>query len=136
MADALARADRDGALHHEHDPARIGGQLVDDRPDRREVCVAGVRRRRPDGDVDELGPVDRLANVEREEQPLAVLFEQLVQARLVDRDSAVAQRVDLRLVDVADRHVVSELREARARDQADVTSAEDCDLAQSARSST
>ena len=46
----------------------------------------------------------------------------------MDRDDACPQRVDLRLDDVANDDVVSELREARAGDEADVPRAEDRDL--------
>ncbi len=61
-------------------------------------------------------------------QPLAVAREELVEPRLVDRDLAGAQRVDLRRDDVADDDVVAELGEARAGDETDVAGAEDGDL--------
>ena len=57
-----------------------------------------------------------------------VAREELVEPRLVDRHDARAQRVDLRLDDVANDDVVAELGEAGAGDEADVPRAEDRDL--------
>ena len=66
VAHLEARADRDRALHHDDAAPVDRRQLVDHRPDRREVGVARVGRRRADRDVDEVGAVDRLADVARE----------------------------------------------------------------------
>ena len=65
------------------------------------------------------------ADVERVAQTLRVAEEQFLESRLVDRDLASAQRLDLLQDDVADGDVVPQLGEAGARDQADVTGAED-----------
>ena len=105
------------------------GELVDHRPDGREVGVAGVGRRRADRDVEEVRAVDRLGDVERVREPLGVPREQLVEARLVDRHLARAQRLDPLGQDVADDDVVPEIGEARAGDETDVARAEDCDPA-------
>ena len=67
------------------------------------------------------------SSVKRE--PLGVLREQLVEARLEDRHLASLEPVDLLGDDVADDHVVAELREARSSDEADVACAEDADPA-------
>ena len=129
-AHLLAGADGNGALQHEHGVALDARELVDDRPDAGEVGVARVRDgRRVDADEQELGAVDRLARVEREGEPLGVLREQLVEARLEDRHLAPLEPVDLLGDDVADDHVVAELREARSSDEADVACAEDADPA-------
>ena len=103
-------------------------ELVDHRPDVGEVRISRVRRRSADCDVDDVGAVDRLRDLGRERQPRAVAREELVEPRLVDRNDTRAQRVDLRLDDVADDDVVPELREAGAGDEAHVPRAEDRDL--------
>ena len=54
--------------------------------------------------------------------------DQLGQARLVDRDLALLQALDLRLVDVDADDVVAALGEAGAGDQADVSGADDGDF--------
>ena len=103
MPDLLTGPDGHGALHDDDDAVVDLGQLVDDHPHRGEVGVAGDRRRRADRDVDELRALDRLRDVGRERQPLAVPLEELVEARLVDRHLAAAERVDLPGKDVPDR---------------------------------
>ena len=100
-------------------------QLVDHRPDGREVGVAGVGRRRPDGHVDEVRIRNRLSDVRREAEPLTVSLQQLVETRLVDRHLAAAECVDSVGEDVADDDLVAEVGEARAGDEADVAGAED-----------
>ena len=65
-----------------------GGNRLDDRMDRREVGVAGVGRRRADGDEQQPRMLERLAEVGREVQALAVAREQLLEPRLVDRHLA------------------------------------------------
>ncbi len=124
----LARAGRDSALHDER-CLYAGGQLVDDGPHGREVGVAGVCRGRADGDERELGSVQSLADVEREAKALAHPFDHVLQSRLVDRDAAAAQRVDLVGQDVADNDVVTELRQAGPGDEAHVACSEDGDAA-------
>ena len=57
-ADLLARADGNGRLHDENRPALQLRQLVDDRPDAREVGVAGIGGRRVDADEQELAVGD------------------------------------------------------------------------------
>ena len=84
-----------------------------------------VRRRRADGDVEEVRAVDRLLHVERERDPLAIAREHVVEPRLVDRHLAVAQPLDALGEDVADDDVVAEVGEARAGDEADVAGSED-----------
>ena len=126
VADPRAGADRHRALHHQHGRTFERGELVDDGPDRGEVGVAGVRRRCADGDVEEVGAGDRLGDVERVGEPVGVPAQQLVEPRLVDRDVAGAQPLDPLGEDVANDDVVTELGEARAGHETDVTGAEDC----------
>ena len=57
-----------------------------------------------------------------------VALEDVVQARLVDRDLARAQALDPLGNDVADHDLVTEIGEARPRDEADVSRAEHADL--------
>ena len=103
------------------------GQLVDDRPDAREVGVARVGRRRVDADEQELAVGD-VVDVEREGQPLGVPLEQLRHLVLVERHRAARERFDLLGHDVADHDLVTEFREARAGDEADPARAEDAHL--------
>ena len=107
--------------------ARVVRELVDHRPDGGEIGVAGVRRRRPDRDVEELRAVDRLLHVERERDPVAAAREDVVEPGLVDRHLARPQPLDALGHDVAHDDVVAEIREARAGDEADVAGPEDCD---------
>ena len=65
MAHLRAGPDRDGALHHDDAAALDRRQLVDHGPHGGEVGVTGVGGRRADGDVDEVGAVDRLGDVRR-----------------------------------------------------------------------
>ena len=127
-AHLLAGADRHGRLHHEHGPAGQLRQLVDDRPDARQVGVARVGRRGVDADEEEVAVGD-IGHVERVAQALRVPLEQLRDILLVERHLAPAQRLDLLGNDVADHDVVPELGEARARDEADPTCSEDADFA-------
>ncbi len=127
VAHPCSGADRHGALHHEHGGTVERGELVDDRPDRREIGVAGVGRRRADGDVEEVGAGDRLGDIERVGEPLGVPAQQLVEPGLVDRHLARAQLLDSLGENVANDDVVPELGEARAGHETDVTRAEDSD---------
>ena len=128
-AHLLAGADRHGRLHHEdRSPARARRQLVDDRPDPREVGVAGVRRRRVDADEQELAVGD-VCHVEGVRQPPVMTLEQLGHVVLVERNVTALERLDLLRDDVADDDVVAELCEAHARHEADPAGAEDADLA-------
>jgi hypothetical protein len=102
------------------------GQLVDHRPDRGEVGVARVRRRRPDRDVDELGAVDRLAtSVVNESAPRSARSA----PRGPARRSAPRRGAALDPLGTTSRTTtrVAELGEARARDEPDVARAEDGD---------
>ena len=129
-----ARPDRDGALHDDdRATGQVDGKLVDDRPDRAQVGVAGLGRRRPDGDEEEVRPGHRLLDVERESDALGIPLEHLVEARLVDRDLACLQPLDPLGDDVADHDLVPEICEARARHEADVAGPEHADLGHAPR---
>ncbi len=123
----LPRPHRHRALHHDDDAAVDLRQLVDHRPDRRQVGIAGVGRRRADGHEDDVRAVDGLGDVRREREALTVAGDDLLQARLVDRHFAATECVDAGDQDVAKHHLVAELREARAGDETDVSGAEDND---------
>ena len=127
MAHPAAGTHRDRALHHDDAAPIDRRQLVDHRPDRGEIGVARVRRRRADRDVDEVGAVDRLADVTREAEPLGVPRDQLREAGLVDRHLAAPEGRDPLGQDVADDDRVPELGEAGTGDEADVAGTEDCD---------
>ena len=57
-------------------------------------------------------------------QPLAVVHEQLLQARLVDRHLAAAQTLDLLRVDVHAIHLAAELGKAGGGHQPDIAGAD------------
>src|SRR5207244_12414134 len=82
---------------------------------------------RADGHIEEVGAGDRLRDIRGEADPIAVRREQLLEARLVDRDLAPAQRVDLLRDDVANDDVVAERCEAGPGDETDVAGGEDAD---------
>ena len=124
--DRLAGADRHRRLHHER-VAVGGGHRVDDRVDGGEVGVARVRRRRADGDEEQARVLERGREVGGEVQPLAVLGDQLLQARLPDRDPALLEAADLLRVDVDAVDVRAERGEARRGDEPDVPRADDAD---------
>ena len=76
-----------GRLHDER--VAVGRRhRVDDRVDGAEVGVARVRRRRADRDEQQPRVLERVGDVGREVQPLAVLRDELREAGLVDRDLA------------------------------------------------
>ena len=121
-----AGAARHGRLHHQR--AALGRRdRVDDRVHRRQVGVAGVGRRRADGDEQQARVLERVGEVGREVQALAVARQQLLEARLVDRDLAAPQALDLRRVDVHAPHLAAELGEAGRGDEADVAGADHSD---------
>ena len=100
---------------------------VDDGVDGGQVGVAGVGGRRPDGDEQQPGVLERVGEVGGEVQAVAVALDQLLQARLPDRHPARAQPFDLLRVDVDAVDVVAELGEPGRGDQADVPRADHAD---------
>ena len=127
--DALAGADRHGALHHQ-DVAGVGAdalELLHHAHHAREVRVARVGRRRVHGDEDDVRALEHALERERVGQPARVLGHQLGEAGLVDRDLAVVERRDLGGVDVAQRDVEALGGQADAGHQADVSRADDAD---------
>ena len=121
--DRRAGAARHRRLHHQRMPVG-GGNRIDDGVHRRQVGVAGVGRRRADGDEQQPRVLERLGEVGREVQSLAIAREQLLEARLVDRHLAAAQPLDLRGVDVDAPHLAAELGKAGGGDQTDVAGAD------------
>ena len=126
-----ARADRDRALV---DDDRVAGEraadLLGGGEHVGEVGLARLARRRPDGDEHHLGAPDRVRAGGGEGEPalLHVAADELLEARLVDRDLARAERLDLPLVHVDAADLVPGLGEAGAGDEPDVTRADDRDL--------
>jgi hypothetical protein len=57
---------------------------------------------------------------------LDIAIDDLVEARLVDRDLSLLQSLDFLFVDVDADDIVAEVGEARAGNQADVACADDC----------
>jgi hypothetical protein len=119
--------DGNGALHRDDDAAVDLGELVHDRPDGREVGVARVGRRRANGDVHDVGTRNGFRDVGGEAEPLAIPREQFLETGFVNRYAPLTERVDLRLDDVADDDLVTELSEARTGYEADVPRTEDGD---------
>jgi hypothetical protein len=121
--DRLAGADRDGRLHHQR--VAVGDRhRVDDRVDGGEVGVAGVGRRRADGDEEQARVLQRRRQLGREVEALSVGGDRLCQAGLVDRDLAAVETLDLAGVDVDAPDVVPEFGEAGGRHQSDVAGAD------------
>ena len=89
------------------------------------MAVAAARRR-ADGDEHGVGAVHRGGEIGGEGQAalLDVVGDQLVEARLVDRDLAALQALDLAGVLVDADHVVAEIGKAGAGDQADIARAD------------
>ena len=122
--------DGNGALHNHDRPldVEVARELVDHGPDRRQVSVSRVRRRRSHRDEEELGALDRLRDVEGEGHALAVALDELLEARLEDRHPALVEHGDPILEHIAQNDFVTELREAGTGDEADVSGAEDRDV--------
>jgi hypothetical protein len=72
----------------------------------------------------------RLGRVGGDGEPAAATLRahDLPAGRLVDRDLAALQQLDLALVDVEAQHVVADVGEAGAGDEADVAGSDDADL--------
>ena len=128
MANHRAGADGNGALQHDDGAPIEPGELVDDRPDGREVGVTGVCRRRTDRDVQEVGVRDRLADIERVRQPVGVSPQHLLEPGLPDRNLAGLKPRHAIGEHVAHDDDVAELCEACAGDETDVARTEDSDL--------
>ena len=94
-----------------------------------QVRVAALALGGAHGDEDHLGGRHRLARSVVKESRLSrtLLADELLQARLVDGHLARLQRADLPLVDVHADDVVARVREAGARDEADVARSDDGD---------
>ena len=122
---------RAGAAGHGrlHDQCPSAGcrNGVDDGVYRAQVGVSGVRRRGADGDEQQSTVLERVADVCREVQALGVARQQLLEPRLVDRDLAAAQALDLGGVDVDAPDVAAQLREAGSRHQAHIAGADHSD---------
>ena len=124
--DVVAGAARHGRLHDQR--VAVGrGHRVDDGVDGREVGVARVGRRRADGDEQQARVLERVREVRGEVQAVAVARDEVLEARLPDRDPALLEALDLLRVDVDAVDVGAQLREARRGDEADVPRADHAD---------
>ena len=122
----VAGAAGHGRLHDER--VAVGGRhRVDDRVDRGEVGVARVGGRRADGDEQQPRVLQRVREVRREVQAVAVALDELRKPRLPDRDPALLEALDLRRVDVDAVDVGAQLGESGRRDEADVPGPDDAD---------
>jgi hypothetical protein len=126
--DLVAGADRHGRLGDHHGKTlQRGRDLARGRVHVGEVGVAvAAPRRRADRDEHRVGGGDRRLESGREIEPPAahVVLDQAIEIGLVDRDLALAQRLDLLRVLVDAGHVMAEVGEARARDEADIAGAD------------
>jgi hypothetical protein len=86
--------------------------------------------RRADADELQRAVMHRGGDVGRElQRPAAALrLHHLLQTRLMDRDAAAVEDLDLAFVDIQAQHVVAHFRQAGAGDQADVAGANDGDF--------
>jgi len=103
--------------------------LCGDGFDRAEIRAAILARRRADGDEDDLRTAHRVLEIGREfEAPGLVVFrDDVAEARLVDRDPALDQGLNLLLVLIYAGDVVARFSEARPRHETDVTGSNHCD---------
>ncbi len=125
----LAGTDGHRALHH-HNVAWVAAdrtEPVDDGKHPRQVGVTGVAGGRVDRHDENVAGGDQQLQVQGEREATAVLGDQHLQARLVDRHLAGVEGVDLAHVDVADAHRVAEAGQAHPGDQPDVACADDPD---------
>jgi hypothetical protein len=131
LFDHAAGADRNGRLGDDQLRAvHVLGDRAGDLFDVAEVGGAIGLGRGADGDEDRTGGGDGAGEVGREAEAAfaGVLADDLVEAGLVDGDLAAVEGVDLGDVDVDADHVVAEVGEAGAGDEADVARSDDCDL--------
>jgi hypothetical protein len=131
LGDLLRAADRDGALVHDD---RVAGHVPADLLGRGEnvgeiglAVLVGGRADRDERDVD---AGDRLGVGRREGEPplLHVATDELFEPRLVDRDPARPEHLDLASVHVEAADLVPGLGEAGARDEPHVARSDDGDL--------
>ena len=131
LADLVGGADRHGGLVDD-DPVlgHVPADRLGDREHVREVRRAVLLGRGADGDELEQAVRDALLRAGREPEPalVEVALHDDVEARLVDRDLALLQALDLARVDVHAEDVVAGLGEARAGDQADIARTKDCNF--------
>src|SRR5439155_23324406 len=116
-------------------PVHDARDLARDRHDGAEVGRSVVARRRAHRDEEHGALLDGVGEIGREREPALgnVAADQLLEPRLVDRDNALGERLDLR-VDVVDADdVVAALREARTGDEPDVAGAHYAELHERAR---
>jgi hypothetical protein len=124
--DRAARADRDGRLHHQCVAVRRRHR-VHDGVYSAEVGVARVGRRGADCHEQQARVLERVGDVRGEAHPPAVGRDQLFEPRLVDRDLALLQALDLVGVDVDAPDLGPQLGESCRRDEAHIAGADDPD---------
>ncbi len=130
-AHALRGADRHGRLVDDHLEARhVAADVACGFEHILQVGRAVLVRRRADGDELDLAVRDARLDIGREAQApcRAVARDDVQQPRFVNRHPAVVQDVDLALIDVETEDVVTDLREAGARDETDIAGADDGDF--------
>ncbi len=129
-ANLVAGAHRHGGLVDDHlEAVHVLGDAAGGRQHVFQVGRAVFVGRRAHGDELHVAVRHAGCHVRRELQAArrAVAVDQLLQARLVDRYAAGVEQIDLLLVDVEAEHVVAQLRQARAGDQADIAATDDGD---------
>jgi len=86
--------------------------------------------RRADADELQRPVMHRGGDVGGELQPAigGIALDHLFQTRLMDRDAAAVEDLDLALVDIETEHVVAHFRQASAGDQADLAGADNGDF--------
>ena len=127
VANLVGRADRHRGLVDDDDRTfQVAADRAGDRQHVLQVGAAVFVRRRTDGDEDDLAMFDRRGSIGGEsDAPRRVVGQHhLFQARLVDRDDATIEAVDLGRVDVDADDLVAHLGEAGTGDQADIAGAE------------
>ena len=128
LRDFLAGLDRDGAfIDDDLVFLDVRGDLARDALDEAEVDAAIRLRRRGHGDEDDLRGFNRVADGRSESQAAGgdVLFNEVLEARLVDGDVPGLQQVDLLFIIIDADHFVTHFSETGARDQSDVSRTDD-----------
>ena len=130
--DFVAGADRDGRFGDNHSViGEIFAHFLRHGIDERQIRVSiAPAARRADSDEDRIGVLDSFGKRRREAEAsgLHIAFDQRIEPRFVDRHDSVVQAVDLALILVDADHVVAEIGEASARDEADIARANHCDF--------
>ena len=130
-ANKVCRAHRDGRfVYHDRRGSQHVANLLGDLQYIAQIGGAILAWRSSYRDEKHFGLLDRLGKRRGEEQAtgLMVLGDDLFEARLIDRQNALLQVIDLGLVDVDAVNPVAHLRDTGSGNQSDVAASNDGDI--------